>query len=569
MDGYELIVSKTNNVCGSLSGTLIPLTTTENGDKAFATTGSSCLDFFVRITRSADVYDFVNLYGKCLAEDYETAIKILFNLRDIRDGKGEKLIPIVLMVCLKQLLPNASYELLLREFLKYGCWKDLLRIAEITLRLDPKLSVRIEVEMFANQLSEDCSKVELFNLSEKTENTKSVAISLCGKWAPSESSHFNKKPLFLADRIRTHMKITSKKFYRQMLSTLRSHLNILERHMSLKEYDKIDFSSLPSVAHMKNKNAFKRDTNAKGEETEDRKNLHHSYDSYLMKLTKGDKSVKVNTKGLQPHEIIESYLTGKTKEVDLLFEAQWETLVAKTKEAGIFKNTLAIVDTSGSMAGQPLHVAIALGLLVLECSDSADKKVLTFNTNPRWHTVNGSTLREKVHQMNYSDWGGSTNMEASLNLILQDAVNRKLSPDQMTSKLIIFTDMQFDSVHSSGDRWLTTFQKASQSFEQAGYKLPHIVCWNLRTSSSKSLPVTAEENGFSMMSGFSNEMLKHVLNGESMTPISLMLHSLEAYTAVDLSSANLSAFPYDLDQLSKAITESKIKPGSNKKKMNK
>ena len=32
---------------------------TENGDKALSTSGSKCLDFFVRITRNAPVPDYV------------------------------------------------------------------------------------------------------------------------------------------------------------------------------------------------------------------------------------------------------------------------------------------------------------------------------------------------------------------------------------------------------------------------------------------------------------------------------------------------------------------------------
>src|SRR5437867_3596209 len=109
-------------------------TTTENGDKAFSTTGNACLDFFTRITRGASFNDYIDAFTKAWTENKETTIKILMNMRDIRGGKGEKLIPEVLLVYFKKSTSVVAYEPLIRKIIEYGYWKDLLRIMEIETR---------------------------------------------------------------------------------------------------------------------------------------------------------------------------------------------------------------------------------------------------------------------------------------------------------------------------------------------------------------------------------------------------------------------------------------------------
>ena len=157
----------------------------------------------------------------------------------------------------------------------------------------------------------------------------------------------------------------------------------------------------------------------------------------------------------------------------------------------------------------------------------------------------------------YKDWGGSTNLRKVFDLILADAIISELKPDQMISTLIIFTDMQFDSVCHDSE---STFDYAHNIYEAHGYPLPKIVCWNLRTSVTKSLPITADSTNYVMLSGFSAELLKHILNGDTLTPFSMMLHVLEPY---DISIGSDSIFildrPFDLDQLQKAIELSTIK----------
>jgi len=236
-------------------------TTTENADKAFSTTGNFCLDFFTRITRSALFNDYIDAFNKAWVEDKEIATQLLMNMRDVRNGKGEKFIPAVIMVYLKNTIPIDVYEVILRKMIEYGYWKDLLRIIEIDSRTILETSKHtllshesIEIKLFAEQLKKDNDTLKDISDSTNNSDTK-LAISLCSKWAPSETTHYNHYPMYAALNIMQAMNLTPKE-YRIMLSKLRKHLNILEMYMSTNQFDKIDFSKLPSVAMMKMKKSF-------------------------------------------------------------------------------------------------------------------------------------------------------------------------------------------------------------------------------------------------------------------------------------------------------------------------
>lgn len=544
------------------------LAPTENGDKAFSTSGAACLDLFTRITRSAPMTDYLDAFTKAWAEDKPTAIRILMNMRDVRSGKGEKLIPAVILVYLKMNLPMDVYEDILRKMVEYGYWKDLLRILEIYTRtclVRNKMhrfeTKPIELRLFAEQLIND-KKL----LDQNENNSTKAAISLCAKWAPSEKTHYDHHPMEFAKNIAMIMGL-GQKDYRLLITKLRKHICVLETLMSTQQFDKIDFSKLPSVALMKMKNAFMRDTNSEGKESDARKTLHISYSEYLQKLAEG--KTKVNVKGIQPHELVSTYINGGT--IDQLVEGQWKALKERVKEVGAFRDVTAIVDVSGSMSGQPMEVAIALGILVAECTEGPfHGQVITFHENPTWHKLHGANLMEQVHCMKSAPWGGSTNIRATFDMILRQAQSAKLTQAEMVKTLFVFTDMQFNGGVTYD--WESSFEYAKRTFASAGYQLPKIVCWNLRTSTAKTMPVSQNEEGFAMLSGFSAELLKCILSAQEFTPIAMMRHVLEPYNVPDslikcTSILNCPNGP-DMTSFEEGVTKSAIKKAFKAKKEN-
>jgi len=536
---------------------------TENGDKAFSTSGNFNLDFFTRITRNAQLKDYVDAFQKAWIENRETAIRVVMNMRDIRGGKGEKLIPAVLMICLKLTAEPNVYEAVLRKMVEYGCWKDLLRIIELETRYHREqrnlqlIACPIEITLFAEQLKKDSN---IILVAEQGDTNTKAAISLCAKWAPSENTHYDHHPMKAATKIMGVMNLKPKE-YRQMLTKLRNHLGILEMLMSTRQYDKIDFSKLPSMAFIKMKRAFDRDNNADGVESDNRKKLHLSYQEYLRKLADG--KTKVNIKGIQPHELVSTYLDRHSNtELDPLVEGQWQALKNRITETGSFRDVTAVVDVSGSMTGQPMQVSIALGILVAQCTKCPyHGKVITFHETPNWHVLTGTTLKEQVECMKAAPWGSTTNLRKVFDLILQQAKSASLTKEEMVKTLFIFTDMQFDTC-AGRDPLETTFEYAKREFSNAGYVLPRIVCWNLRTSTNKIMPIQGEEKDFAMLSGFSAELLKCILTAQEFTPNAMMQHVLEPYIVpheVTTSTNDIIFTTDELDKLEIAITKSTIK----------
>ncbi len=536
------------------------LTLTENGAVALKSSNSKVLDFFTKVNRDCAPTVFIQHFIESYKENPLLTLKVLLNMRDARDGKGEKNIPRILMFVLNILKPNI-YTSLLKQFVKdIGCFKDLLFLMSLMKSYDHNHhnhQIEAEAKVFAAQLQED------FDALQNSTNEKPASISLVGKWAPSENSHYTK----VSDVIRGEMGLTRKE-YRCMLTKLRNKIKIIESHLSCERFELIDFSCIPAVAHRKLRTALARDVNAAGVKSEVRAELARRYKEYLSQLKRGDKTVKINFKGTQPHEIVNQYINNPLMEVDQTLESQFQAIIDDIKTKGSFKKTMAVVDVSGSMQGTPLEVAIALGLIVTSCTEgSFANKLITFHEKPSWFTLREGTLKDKVDQVKNMSWGGSTNIESVFDLLLTSAQTHNLTADQMVDTLFIFTDMQFDAAcrtNKISEGWETTFETIANRYEEAGYKCPRIICWNLQSSDASTMPFTMDTKGVASLSGFSAELLKCVLdmNFDNITPYTMMMHVLEKYTPTvkdeDLDDKTIDLSSIDINLLLVAID--KIKP---------
>ena len=86
--------------------------------------------------------------------------------------------------------------------------------------------------------------------------------------------------------------------------------------------------------------------------------------------------------------------------------------------------------------------------------------------------------------------------------------------------LYVFSDMQWDvacgqtnSYYKSDTegKFLTGYESIKNAYEEAGYKMPHVVFWNLRetdTSNNKS-----SQEGTTMLSGYSANLFKAFTEG--------------------------------------------------------
>ena len=99
-------------------------------------------------------------------------------------------------------------------------------------------------------------------------------------------------------------------------------------------------------------------------------------------------------------------------------------------------------------------------------------KFLTFASKPSFVNLLGSNLKEKVACIpNIVD---NTNIEAAFNLVLETAINNKLSQADMPKAIVIISDMEFDDCAH-----LTNYETIQQAYKVSGYECPQVAFWNV------------------------------------------------------------------------------------------
>jgi hypothetical protein len=216
-------------------------------------------------------------------------------------------------------------------------------------------------------------------------------------------------------------------------------------------------------------------------------------------------------------------------------QAQWTALPNYVGD----KRVLPISDVSGSMDCKAsgsitcMDVSVALGLYLAEKNTSVFQNLIcTFHTTPELFEVKGS-IAEKYLLLKRAPWGGSTNFEATFNLILKKAKENNVPQEEMPEVIVCLSDMQFNCAtrgYSREDSYNpTAMEMIKQKYATAGYKVPMLVFWNLNAVYGNA-PSTAQENGVVLISGFSPAIMKAVLAGDfdSISPYKMMLDVLNS-----------------------------------------
>ena len=136
-----------------------------------------------------------------------------------------------------------------------------------------------------------------------------------------------------------------------------------------------------------------------------------------------------------PHEIIKKVSNTSCSTIDkFVSNAQWKSIIQnikdqlKEKNKKTLGNLIPLVDVSGSMYGTPLG-AMGPGLIISELTNEQYRdRILTFESNPRWHKVNReTTISEKVESLLKAPWGGSTDFTKAMEMIYYIVESNKLS----------------------------------------------------------------------------------------------------------------------------------------------
>ena len=201
-----------------------------NGSKYYDTSYNSNLDVFTMITRFNYEPNVINLFNNALIENEELALANLLYILDIREGKGERRLFKIIYKFLCNEYPNQALRIL--PFIS-----ELGRYDYLLVGINTKIE-KETIEAIKNQLNSD-----------KASDTP----SLLAKWLPSIRTH--KKNNLLAKKLVKLLK-KKKKEYRKLLAQLRSKLNIIEKNLTNKEYDKIEFDKIPAKALLKYNQAY-------------------------------------------------------------------------------------------------------------------------------------------------------------------------------------------------------------------------------------------------------------------------------------------------------------------------
>ena len=470
---------------------------TENGAVTNSTTLSGLLDLFfiAGSARKLSDTEIWRMISSAWVEDALITTKLIFWAGDIRGGAGERRF---LKVELDWLYKNAkdTFYANLHLIKHYNRWDILFNYPE-----DSKVMDYIY------------------------ENYKAGDALLC-KWLPRPNRDISDKWKKFLATFKNKYKISAKD-YRKHLS---KNTKVVETSMCNKEWGKINYEHVPSVAMKKYRKAFYRNDEAR-------------FAQYIEDVKSGTK--KINASAIFPTDIIKElmqYHRGSDRStfdvpqtVQNAINVQWSALPDYLKDST--ESILPVCDCSGSMYPNAIVVALAMTLYISERNNSIFKDAfITFSTAPSMNYLKGNVV-QRINQLIQSGWGYSTNVLSVFELILDTAIKNSLSQEDLPSKVLLLSDMEFNSRDIVAEEDADTVNNTiKQMFLEKGYKAPEIVYWNIESRSTNNFPVSYNDSGVGMVSGQSPSILKAVLSNE-ISPMKIMESALnvERYAQVKLN----------------------------------
>lgn len=428
--------------------------TTANGAFCYNTTGKALIDLFANIGgKRGKVSDAIALYHSARKENPELADNAILYTRNIRQGGlGERELGRALLLELVKLDPDK----IRRNFdtiVETGRWDDLFIFIGTSVEKDM-------VAFVAAQLTNDMKNLR---------NNK--PISIAPKWLPSINASSEKTKTmgrFFAKNLGL-----SPKEYRKMLAAFRIKLNIVERNLTFKNYDKIDFSAVPSLAMLKYKNAFKNRCGV-------------LFDNYLELLKEG--KAKINTSTLYPYDIVRKNVDDIRRgvvKIDEVDELAWRNL--PNYLTGNY-NVVFCSDISGSMYCcdyQPIASSVGLGIYFAERNTGDFHNLFcAFEGKPVYIDLSKcDTLADKMRKVLRYNSDMSTNLDGTLALIHETSVKCGEAP----KAIIVCSDMEINPFGRYGYEKVNLIEKWKELFELEGLIMPKVIFWNVDSNENNCL----------------------------------------------------------------------------------
>ena len=411
----------------------------------------------------------VSYFLSMMAENEDLAIRMVLYLRDIREGAGERSFP---RLCLTLLSDHPNISNIIDKIPMLGRFDDLL------LDWRSANAMELAVSRYVAGFSNDNEK------------------GLAAKWAP-------RKGLW-AYRLRKALGLNPSD-YRKMIVRLSS---TVEQRMCRNDWDRINYSVLPSQAHANYRKAFLR-------HTPDR------YARYVEELKKPDaatRGVKINAGAIEPHELAAKVSNFYGSDYTASLDAQFAAIPYDFQGLRVFP----IVDVSPSMndryaIGQLTckQVAMSLGsYIAMNQTGDMNGLLMTFSEHPKMVNYAGQGFSRIITDLNHQDWGMYTDLTASMKLLFSNARANGVTEEELPDVMIVFSDMQFSGSGMANYRGNKYQQSEVEHVARKnGYaKIPLIIFWNLQLQPRGQTPKVADTDmpNVIMVSGFSTKILKGI-----------------------------------------------------------
>ena len=193
------------------------LNITENGALTHRTSGTDCMDLFFRAggMRCAAASDIAELVCRAYIEDPVKTMKILFFVRDVRGGMGERRFFRIAVQTLAAIAPE-SVRRNLPLFSEYGRYDDLCALIGTSCEPDA-------MQLIRTQFQADLAGME-----------QSKPVSLLAKWLPSVNAS-SAETCALGRKVAKALGMNEKQ-YRKSMAALRRYTDIIENRLRTSDY---------------------------------------------------------------------------------------------------------------------------------------------------------------------------------------------------------------------------------------------------------------------------------------------------------------------------------------------
>jgi hypothetical protein len=444
-----------------------------------ATSLSNIVDMFFLAggSRKMNEQDIITVWNRAFTEDEILAFKCLFWARDIRGGAGERRFFRIIWEHIQRVGPVQKVHDLEPLIPEYGRWDDVWAGL-------PTLD-KATAMWFHKQLTEEKD-------------------GLLAKWLPRKGKIFSS--------MARHLEMTPKEL-RKLLVELS---DTVEQKMCAKEFEEINYAHVPSVAMNRYRKAFLRNDESR-------------FNGYIDDVKSGKETIKAGA--IFPHDIAVKCLNSDVQfgEKEAIV-AQWDALPNYME--GSNERILPVCDVSGSMFQDiAIAVSVGLGVYISERNEGLFKDAfLTFSGRPEMVYLQGD-LFQRMSALRTASWGYNTNIHATFGTLLDKAVENSLPEKEMPTKILIISDMEFDSCGVN-----TNLEEIRRLYNEAGYKVPQLVFWNVRGRIGNS-PALFDDQGTALVSGFSPAILKNILSGVITTPEMFVLDVLNTERYAPIGTA--------------------------------